>query len=155
MSRDSASNQLERFAKLQAGQSTATVSSGAPADSLSASRTAGARGPIVLEDFNLVDSLAHFDRERIPERVVHAKGAGAFGYFEVTSPEGGSPSGQWIEMRGGLDMTSLWRFPQCKSTAEQPSSTSLGSGRPWQCAFRPWAASPARRIRRGTREATP
>lgn len=31
--------------------------------------------------------MAHFDRERIPERVVHAKGAGAFGYFEVTSPE--------------------------------------------------------------------
>ena len=32
----------------------------------------------------LIDELAHFDRERIPERVVHAKGAGAFGYFEVT-----------------------------------------------------------------------
>ena len=49
--------------------------------------TAGQRGPIVLQDFNLVDHLAHFDRERIPERVVHAKGAGAFGYFEVTSTE--------------------------------------------------------------------
>lgn len=36
------------------------------------------------QDFNLVDSLAHFDRERIPERVVHAKGAGAMGYFEVS-----------------------------------------------------------------------
>lgn len=41
-------------------------------------------GPLLLQDFKLIDSLAHFDRERIPERVVHAKGAGAFGYFEVT-----------------------------------------------------------------------
>jgi len=50
--------------------------------------TAGPRGPIVLQDFTLIDHIAHFDRERIPERVVHAKGAGAFGYFEVTSSEG-------------------------------------------------------------------
>ena len=40
-----------------------------------------------MQDFNLIDHLASFDRERTPERVVHAKGAGAFGYFEVTSPE--------------------------------------------------------------------
>ena len=40
--------------------------------------------PITSPDFHLIDSLAHFDRERIPERVVHAKGAGAHGYFEVT-----------------------------------------------------------------------
>eukprot|EP00921_Rhytidocystis_pertsovi_P026699 GHVQ01043056.1.p1 GENE.GHVQ01043056.1~~GHVQ01043056.1.p1 ORF type:complete len:467 (-),score=47.89 GHVQ01043056.1:640-2040(-) len=39
----------------------------------------------VIGDFHLLDKLAHFDRERIPERVVHAKGAGAFGYFEVTN----------------------------------------------------------------------
>ena len=38
----------------------------------------------MLEDVVLIDEMAHFDRERIPERVVHAKGAGAYGYFEVT-----------------------------------------------------------------------
>lgn len=43
-------------------------------------------GPLLLQDFNLVDSLAHFDAERIPERVVHAKGGGAHGYFELTDP---------------------------------------------------------------------
>ena len=48
------------------------------------SLTVGSRGPILLQDHVLIDELAHFDRERIPERVVHAKGAGAFGYFEVT-----------------------------------------------------------------------
>ncbi|KUF94953.1 hypothetical protein AM588_10009488 [Phytophthora nicotianae] len=64
----------------------ATTSNGAPLPptGLTASATAGPRGPIVLQDFALIDHLAHFDRERIPERVVHAKGAGAFGFFEVT-----------------------------------------------------------------------
>ena len=46
--------------------------------------TVGPGGPIVLQDFNLIDKLAHFDRERIPERVVHAKGSAAHGVFEVT-----------------------------------------------------------------------
>jgi catalase len=41
-------------------------------------------GPLLMQDFHLIDLLAHFDRERIPERVVHAKGAGAYGEFEVT-----------------------------------------------------------------------
>ncbi|KAG7392368.1 hypothetical protein PHYPSEUDO_000776 [Phytophthora pseudosyringae] len=64
----------------------ATTSNGAPLppSGLTASATAGPRGPVALQDFALIDHLAHFDRERIPERVVHAKGAGAFGYFEVT-----------------------------------------------------------------------
>lgn len=47
-------------------------------------QTVGERGPILLQDVNLIDELAHFTRERIPERVVHAKGAGAQGFFEVT-----------------------------------------------------------------------
>jgi catalase len=47
--------------------------------------TAGSRGPVLMQDAHLLEKLAHFDRERIPERVVHAKGAGAGGYFEVTA----------------------------------------------------------------------
>ncbi|KAI0074272.1 catalase-domain-containing protein [Panus rudis PR-1116 ss-1] len=47
----------------------------------------GADGPILLQDTHLIESLAHFDREQIPERVVHAKGVGAHGYFEVTNAE--------------------------------------------------------------------
>src|SRR5271168_2203014 len=49
-----------------------------------ASQRVGQNGPLLLQDFHLIDLLAHFDRERIPERVVHAKGAGAYGEFEVT-----------------------------------------------------------------------
>ncbi|KAG7193958.1 peroxisomal catalase A [Scheffersomyces spartinae] len=63
---------------------TYTNSNGCPIPDPFASQRVGQHGPLLLQDFNLIDSLAHFDRERIPERVVHAKGAGAFGYFEVT-----------------------------------------------------------------------
>lgn len=48
------------------------------------SLTAGERGPVLLQDYQLLEKLAHFNRERIPERVVHAKGAGAKGVFKLT-----------------------------------------------------------------------
>ena len=61
-----------------------TSGNGAPISDPINPVTAGPTGPLLVEDFHLIDKLAHFDRERIPERVVHAKGAGAHGYFEVT-----------------------------------------------------------------------
>lgn len=61
-----------------------TDSQGHPIDDNQNSLTAGPRGPILLSDIHLVDKLAKFDRERIPERVVHAVGSGAYGYFELT-----------------------------------------------------------------------
>lgn len=64
-----------------------TTSNGAPVDDNQNSLTAGPDGPILIQDFHLIDKIAHFDRERIPERVVHAKGAAAHGYFEVSSPD--------------------------------------------------------------------
>ncbi|GAA6031215.1 hypothetical protein JCM8097_004066 [Rhodosporidiobolus ruineniae] len=63
---------------------TFTTSQGRPVEQPYAAERAGRNGPLLLSDFNLIDILAHFDRERIPERVVHAKGGGAHGYFEVT-----------------------------------------------------------------------
>lgn len=63
-----------------------TTSNGNPVEDNQNSLTVGQNGPILLSDFHLIDKLAHFDRERIPERVVHAKGAAAHGYFEVTHP---------------------------------------------------------------------
>ena len=62
-----------------------TTAFGIPVGDDQNSLTAGTRGPILIQDAHLLEKLAHFDRERIPERVVHAKGAGAGGYFEVTS----------------------------------------------------------------------
>jgi catalase len=61
-----------------------TTADGIPVGDNQNSLTAGDRGPILMQDFHLMEKLAHFNRERIPERVVHAKGAAAFGIFTVT-----------------------------------------------------------------------
>jgi len=62
-----------------------TTASGAPVDDDQNTVTAGPRGPALMQDAHLMEKLAHFNRERIPERVVHAKGAGAYGTFECTA----------------------------------------------------------------------
>jgi catalase len=61
-----------------------TTDAGIPAASDEHSLTMGPNGPIVLQDHYLIQKMAQFNRERVPERVVHAKGSGAFGYFEAT-----------------------------------------------------------------------
>jgi catalase len=61
-----------------------TTDSGIPAESDEFSLTVGAQGPTVLHDHYVVQKMQHFNRERVPERVVHAKGSGAHGFFEVT-----------------------------------------------------------------------
>lgn len=63
---------------------TLTTASGAPVADNQNSRSAGPRGPLLLDDFHLIEKLAHFNRENIPERRVHAKGSGAYGTFTVT-----------------------------------------------------------------------
>jgi catalase len=68
-----------------ADERTLTNNFGAPLPDNEHALTAGERGPVLMQDYLLVEKIAHFDRERIPERVVHAKGAGAFGYFEATA----------------------------------------------------------------------
>jgi len=61
-----------------------TSQNGAPVADDQNSLTAGERGPVLLQDFHLLEKLAHFNRERIPERVVHAKGTGVYGTFTLT-----------------------------------------------------------------------
>ncbi len=61
-----------------------TTTAGAPVADNQNTLTAGPRGPVLLEDYELLEKLAHQNRERIPERVVHAKGWGAFGTLTVT-----------------------------------------------------------------------
>jgi len=60
-----------------------TTNQGVPVTDNQTSLTVGERGPVLLQDVQFIEKMAHFDRERIPERVVHAKGAGAHGYFQV------------------------------------------------------------------------
>ncbi|WP_282342635.1 MULTISPECIES: catalase [Pseudomonas] len=61
-----------------------TTAGGVPVADNQNSRSAGPRGPLLLDDFHLVEKLAHFNREVIPERRVHAKGSAAYGTFKVT-----------------------------------------------------------------------
>ena len=61
-----------------------STASGIPVADNQNSISAGPRGPLLLQDFHLIEKLQHFNRERIPERVVHAKGSGAYGTFTVT-----------------------------------------------------------------------
>lgn len=63
---------------------TLTTAAGRPIADNQNSETAGPRGPVTLQDFWLIEKLAHFDRERIPERVVHAKGSAAYGVLRIT-----------------------------------------------------------------------
>ena len=60
-----------------------TTNQGLPISDNQNSLTVGERGPVLLQDVHFIEKMAHFDRERIPERVVHAKGTGAHGYFQV------------------------------------------------------------------------
>src|SRR5579864_1664438 len=61
-----------------------TNDAGVPVASQEHSLTVGPDGPILLQDFYLIEQMANFNRERIPERQPHAKGGGAYGTFETT-----------------------------------------------------------------------
>src|SRR5258708_9003919 len=64
---------------------TLTTTSGMPVDDNQNSITAGPRGPVLMQDFYLLEKLAHQNRERIPERTVHAKGSAAYGTLTITN----------------------------------------------------------------------
>ena len=66
---------------------TMTTDAGRPVGDNQNSLTFGDRGPVVFEDFLLFEKMAHFNRERVPERVVHAKASGAYGTLTVANPD--------------------------------------------------------------------
>lgn len=68
-----------------------TTRQGHPVYNNQSLRTVGNRGPATLENYHFIEKITHFDRERIPERVVHARGAGAHGYFESYGTVGDEP----------------------------------------------------------------
>ncbi|KEO84924.1 catalase [Tumebacillus flagellatus] len=72
-------------------QQTLTDRQGHPISDNQNVRTVGNRGPVTLENYHFLEKISHFDRERIPERVVHARGAGAHGYFEAYGTCGDEP----------------------------------------------------------------
>ena len=80
-----ASGPLDRV-RVDSGGRVLTTNQGVPVADNQNSLKAGFRGPALLEDFILREKITHFDHERIPERIVHARGSGAHGYFECYKP---------------------------------------------------------------------
>ncbi|MEV4035892.1 catalase [Streptomyces umbrinus] len=77
-----------------------TTESGAPVADNQNSASAGVGGPLLLQDQHLLEKLARFNRERIPERVVHARGSGAYGHFEVTDDVTGFTHADFVSTVG-------------------------------------------------------
>ena len=88
---------------------TLTTRQGHPVYDNQNQRTIGARGPATLENYHFLEKIGHFDRERIPERVVHARGAVAYGYFEATGKIGDEPAATYT--RAKLFQTAGKRTP--------------------------------------------
>src|SRR6267143_4088021 len=85
-----------------------TTDAGIPVESDEHSLTVGPGGPILLQDSYLIEQMAQFNRERIPERQPHAKGSGAFGRFEVTKDVSAYTKAALFQPRTKTDM--LARF---------------------------------------------
>ena len=81
------------------GQKVLTNRQGHPVYDNQNNRTVGDRGPTVLENYQFLEKITHFDRERVPERVVHARGAGAHGYFEAYGTIGDRPAGRYTRAK--------------------------------------------------------
>ena len=81
-------------------QQTLTTNHGAPISDNQNSLKAGARGPTLIEDFILREKITHFDHERIPERIVHARGSGAHGYFQVYESQSGITKAAFLQDPG-------------------------------------------------------
>ena len=74
---------------------TLTTRQGHPVSNNQSERTIGPRGPATLENYQFLEKISHFDRERIPERVVHARGTVAHGYFEASGKIGDEPASRY------------------------------------------------------------
>ena len=100
-------------------QNGSTTSTGAPAISDRNSLTLGANGPILLHDVHFLEQMAHFNRERVPERSPHAKGAGAFGVLKVTEDVSQYTKAALFQKGAETDM--LARFSASPASREAPT----------------------------------
>ncbi|KIL51886.1 catalase [Jeotgalibacillus soli] len=89
-------------------------------------RTVGNRGPGTLENYDFLEKISHFDRERIPERVVHARGAGAHGYFETYGKVGDEPVSKYTRAKvfqdAGKQTPVFVRFSTVAGAKESPET---------------------------------
>ena len=81
------------------GDRSLTTRQGHPVVNNQSQRTVGSRGPATLENYHFLEKITHFDRERIPERVVHARGFVCYGEFEATGKIGDEPAAKYTRAR--------------------------------------------------------
>jgi catalase len=103
-----------------------TTRQGHPVRDNQSMRTVGERGPATLENYQFIEKITHFDRERIPERVVHARGAGAHGFFEAYGTIGGEPASKYTRARvlneTGVKTPMFVRFSTVAGAKEAPET---------------------------------
>ncbi|ACL60095.1 catalase [Methylobacterium nodulans] len=103
-----------------------TTRQGHPVRDNQSLRTVGERGPATLENYQFIEKITHFDRERIPERVVHARGAGAHGYFEAYGKIGDEPASKYTRARvlneTGVKTPVFVRFSTVAGAKESPET---------------------------------
>ncbi|WP_232630884.1 catalase [Methylobacterium sp. Leaf118] len=103
-----------------------TTRQGHPVRDNQSTRTVGERGPATLENYQFIEKITHFDRERIPERVVHARGAGAHGYFEAYGTIGDEPASKYTRARvlteTGVKTPMFVRFSTVAGAKESPET---------------------------------
>ena len=103
-----------------------TTRQGHPVRDNQSMRTVGERGPATLENYQFIEKITHFDRERIPERVVHARGAGAHGFFEAYGKIGDEPASKYTRARvlneTGVKTPMFVRFSTVAGAKESPET---------------------------------
>jgi catalase len=105
---------------------TLTTRQGHPVHHNQSLRSVGERGPATLENYQFIEKITHFDRERIPERVVHARGTGAHGYFEAYGRIGGEPASKYTRAKvltqAGVKTPVFVRFSTVVGGKESPET---------------------------------
>ena len=105
---------------------TLTTRQGHPVRDNQSMRSVGERGPATIENYQFIEKITHFDRERIPERVVHARGAGAHGWFEAYGTVGGEPASKYTRARvlneTGVKTPMFVRFSTVAGAKESPET---------------------------------
>lgn len=105
---------------------TLTTRQGHPVTDNQNIRTIGNRGPATLENYHFIEKISHFDREEVPERVVHARGAGAFGYFETYGKVGDEPVEKYTRAKvfsgAGKQTPLMVRFSTVAGSKDSPET---------------------------------
>jgi catalase len=103
-----------------------TTRQGHPVSDNQSLRSVGERGPATLENYQFIEKITHFDRERIPERVVHARGTGAHGYFEAYGTIGDEPATRYtrakVLTRAGVRTPLFVRFSTVIGAKDSPET---------------------------------